>query len=367
MTLIPRPRLAAPVVAALAIAPLLVGCDPADSARDTKAPTRPVLVTTVRYRPAEEPRGFVAVIRPRVEFDLAFRVAGKVARRLVDVGQRVKAGDVLARLDDADFRLQLAQAGAEAKAAAAALEQARADEKRSRDLRRAGWQPQAAHDRTATAVEEAQGRLTRAERSGELARNALDYAALVAESDGIVTATSIEPGQVVGVGQAAIRVARLDEKEALIAAPEQWLARIREGEARLTLWSDPSRQHEARLRELSPVPDPATRTYAARFSLVDPDPTLAFGMSATLTIVDPQSPPVARIPLTALVDRGHGPGLWTVGPDGKLGFAPVSVQSYGASEARIVGGVGDGAVVVALGAQKLDAGQTVRIVTELVP
>lgn len=367
MPLIPRPRLAVPVAAALAIAPVLVGCDPADSARDIKPPARPVLVTTIRYRPAEEPHGFVAVIRPRVEFDLAFRVAGKVARRLVDVGQRVKAGDVLARLDDADFRLQLAQAGAEAKAAAAALEQARADEKRSRDLRRAGWQPQAAHDRTATAVEEAQGRLTRAERAGELARNALDYAALVAESDGIVTATSIEPGQVIGVGQAAIRVARLDEKEALIAAPEQWLERIRSGRALLTLWSDPSKRHEARLRELSPVPDAATRTYAARFSLVDPDPALAFGMSATLTITDSASPPVALVPLTALVDRGHGPGVWTVDAAGRLGFAAVSVLGYGTSEARISGGVAEGTRVVALGAHKLDSEQTVRIVTQLVP
>lgn len=121
------------------------------------------------------------------------------------------------------------------------------------------------------------------------------------------------------------------------------------------------------MRELSPVPDAATRTYAARFSLVDPDPALAFGMSATLTITDSASPPVALVPLTALVDRGHGPGVWTVDAAGRLGFAAVSVLGYGTSEARISGGVAEGTRVVALGAHKLDSEQTVRIVTQLVP
>ncbi len=343
----------------------LAGCTQTEANKAEAAPGRPVLVTAAHYAPRNPPRDFVAIIRPRIESDLSFRVAGKVVRRFVDVGRNVKKGDQLARLDDTDFKLQHEQAEAEAKAARTALEQAEADEKRGGELRRAGWQAQAAYERATTAVAEARGRLTRAERARELTQNALDYSVLIAETEGIVTAAPIEPGQVVAPGQIAVRVARLDETQAAVAVPERLLDVVEQGKATLALWSDPSKRYAARLRELAPISDAATRTYAARFSLPAADASLALGMSATLTITSPAPGNVAQLPLTALLNRGRGPCLWTVEEAGRLKLVPVEVQSYDATFVYIASGVPEGARVVVLGVQKLDEGQTVRVVSKL--
>jgi RND family efflux transporter MFP subunit len=343
----------------------LTGCDQPDSKQAENALDRPVLVGPVHYAPRNSPRNFAAVIRPRIESDLSFRVAGKVISRFVDTGQSVKRGDPLGRLDDTDLKLQLDQAAAEAKAARAFLEQAEADERRSRALRREGWQAQAMYDRAATALEEARGRLTRAERAEELARNALSYSVLTAEADGVVTAAPIEPGQTVVPGQLAVRLARLDEKEAAAAIPETMAGEIGRGEVVLTLWSDPSKRYAARLRELAPVSDPVTRTYAARFSIPAADSKLILGMSATLTVTLPAGGDVAQLPLTALVNRGRGPCLWMVEGSGRLRLLPVEVQSYDATSVYITGGAPEGASAVLLGVQKLDESQAVRTVSRL--
>jgi multidrug efflux pump subunit AcrA (membrane-fusion protein) len=115
----------------------------------------------------------------------------------------------------------------------------------------------------------ARARVNRAERQVELTKNSLSYARLLADAPGVVTATLIEPGQVVAAGQIAFRVARLAEKEVVVAVPETLLARAKSGEARVSIWSVPDRLYLAKLRELAPSADPATRTYLAKFSMPD--------------------------------------------------------------------------------------------------
>ena len=214
-------------------------------------------------------RTFVATIRPRVESDLGFRVAGKVAKRLVSVGDAVKVGQALAALDATDLRLQREQAEAEVRAASAALQQAEAELRRILTLRGQGWSTTATLDRQQAVTEEVRGRVARAERALLLAENALSYATLTADIDGVITATQIEPGHVVDTDKVAIRIARLAEKEAVIAVPEAQVTAIRTGVASLSLWSNPDKRYQATLREFSPSADPATRTYLARFSIPD--------------------------------------------------------------------------------------------------
>ena len=326
---------------------------------------RPVLVATVHFAPEQASRSLVATIRPRIEADQSFRVTGKAARRLVDVGQTVKAGDPLARLDETDLRLQKEQAEAERAASRMSLEQATADEKRGAELRTKGWTSQAVYDRQRTALEEARGRNRRAERAVELATNALDYAILRADADGVVTAALVEPGQVMAAGQPAIRIARTNEKEAAVALPEAFVESARRGEAKLSLWAAPGHEYQAKLRELSPTADPATRTFAARFSLPDADTKVSLGMSATLTIAAPPAAQVARLPLSALFEQGGGPALWTVAPDGALVLKSVTVARYDGANVLVSQGVAEGDRVVVLGVQKLDAGQKVRTITQL--
>jgi RND family efflux transporter MFP subunit len=283
----------------------------------------------------------------------------------VNVGDAVKAGQPLAVLDDSDLRLQQEQAEAEARAASAALSQAEAELKRITTLRGEGWSTASGFDRQKALTEEARGRVARAERAQLLAENALSYATLAADSDGIITATQIETGQVVSTGQPAVRLARLTEKEAVIAVPEAQIASVRGGKASLTLWSDPNKRYEVSLREFAPSADPATRTYLARFAIPTAGAEVQLGMTATITVTDSSGSRVARLPLSALYNQGSGPGVWVIGEEGRPILHPVEVEAYEARHVLISGGLTEGDKVITVGVQKLDAGQQVRIVQAL--
>lgn len=331
-----------------------------------KIPDRPVLIREAVFKPRIAERSFVATIRPRVESDLGFRVAGKVARRLVEVGEAVRAGQALAGLDTADFTLQREQAAAEQAAARAAFVNARAEMDRVEALRDKGWSTAATLDRARAALEEARGRQERAEKAAQLATNALGYATLTADADGVITAASVEPGQVVAAGQPAIRLARLGEKEAVIALPEAQVEWARRAQAKVSLWSAPERLHVATLRELSPSADPVTRTYQARYSLPDLGEAAALGMTATLSLSDAGAGEVARVPLGAILNDGQGPSVFVVEKETQaLVRKPVTVAGYESREALIASGIANGDRVVALGVHKLEAGQRVRVVDAL--
>src|ERR1700687_6164681 len=217
--------LAGASLALVAIA--LAGCN--DKVAEKATPTRPVLVATVHYEAESPERSFVGTIKPRIEADMGFRVPGKVAKRLVEVGQTVEIGQPLATLDEIDLKLQAEQAVAEFTAATGVLAQAAAAETRARDLRAKGWETDAQLDQAKAAGDEARARLNRGERSVELTKNSLSYATLVADTRGVVTATLIDAGQVVASGRTAIRVARFAEKEAVVAIPETLVSRAKQG------------------------------------------------------------------------------------------------------------------------------------------
>jgi RND family efflux transporter MFP subunit len=324
-----------------------------------------VLVQTVSYGLREAERGFVGTIRPRVESDLGFRVPGKVARRLVNVGETVRAGQPLAELDEVDPVLQAEQAEADLRAARATLRQAEADYKRTETLTEKGYAAGASLDRARAVAEEARGRVLRSERAVSLARNARSYAVLTADADGIVMATSVEPGQVVAAGQAAVRIARTGEKEAVIAVPESLVALAGRGRAAVTLWSNPGKRYGATLREFSPAADPVTRTYLAKFSIPEADAAVQLGMTATVTLAESDPERVARLPLSALFNQGEGPAVWVVGSEGRPVLKPVTVAAYEAKDVLIRAGLDEGDRVVTLGVSKLDTGQTVKVVTAL--
>jgi RND family efflux transporter MFP subunit len=348
--------------AAMALA--LAGCD--NTVAQHAAPVRPVLVTNVHYEAQGPQRSFDGTVRPRIETDLGFRVAGKVSKRLAEVGAMVETGQPLASLDETDLKLQAEQAEAELRAATGVLSQASAAESRTKELRQKGWSTEAQLDQAKAAADEARARLNRAERSVELTNNSLSYATLVADAPGVVTATLIEPGQVIAAGQTAVRVARLAEKEVVVAIPETLLARAKSGEARVSIWSQPDKFYVAKLRELAPSADQATRTYLAKFSMPGVGDEVQLGMTATLILSDPASERVARLPLSALFNQGRGPELFVADTKtGVLTLEPVTVKAYESNDVLISGGVDEGAKVVALGIQKLDPAEKVKIVSSL--
>ena len=181
--------------------------------------------------------------------------------------------------------------------------------------------------------------------------------------DQFVTATMIEPGQVIAQGVPAIRLAKIESREAVASIPEFLIDRVKTATATVSLWSEPGKSYAAKLRELSPSADPNTRTYLARFTIIDPPADLDFGLTATVTLADPDSERVVRLPLSALFNQGTGPSVFTVdSKTGVLTLKPVDVVAYEASEVLLRKGVEAGDMVVTLGVQKLDASQRVRTV-----
>jgi RND family efflux transporter MFP subunit len=350
-------------LAIIVFLPLLAACDD-HAASATAKPERPVLVQRVAFENENATREFVGVVRARYETDLGFRVAGKMVSRVINVGDRVLVGDVVARLDPQDLKLQLESAEAEFAAAISSLQQAASDLERYTTLKTRGWTSIADFDRKKAAKDEAEGRLERAKRAVDLAHNQLDYSELKADDDGVITATLAEPGQVVAIGQPVVRLAHRGEKEAVVALPETWLTDARSSKATVQLWSGPGRNFTARLRELSPQADAMTRTYAARFTIDNPDDSVALGMTATVTLSHVADVPVARLPLAAILNRGTGPSVYMVDTSGALQLRPVKVASFTEDTALITSGVSSGDRIVKLGVQKLDAGERVRAVDE---
>jgi RND family efflux transporter MFP subunit len=345
-------------LALLATAALLAGCE-ANTAPAPRA-ERPVQVQRVAFENRQAAREFVGVVRARYETDLGFRVAGKIVARVVNVGDMVSAGDVVARLDPRDLKLQVESAEAELGAATSSLTQAAADLARYTTLRERGYASIADFDRKRATKDEAEGRLERAKRALDLARNQLGYADLNADADGVITATMAEPGQVVAIGQAVARLAHKGEKEAVVALPETFLGEARKSVATVRLWSDRDRSFDARLRELSPQADVATRTYAARFTIEQADDTVAFGMTATVTLSHAADARAARLPLSAILNRGTGSSVYVVDDTSALQLRPVTVASFTEDAALVTSGLDDGDKVVTLGVQKLEAGLRVR-------
>ncbi len=360
-------QIAGALVSLLLLSLILAGCDaPAATAPTSPAAAakleRPVQVERVKFERDGANREFVGVVRARYETDLGFRVAGKIVSRLINNGDVVHAGDVIARLDPQDFVLQVESAEAELAAATSNLAQARAEAERYATLKTRGFAAVADFDRKNAARDEAEGRLERARRTLDLARNQLSYAELKADADGVITATPAEAGQVVAIGQSVARLARHGEKEAVVALPESWLGEARKSQASVRLWSDPDRRFTARLRELSPQADAATRTYAGRFTIADADETVALGMTATVTLARTTDAKIAKLPLAAVLNRGSGPAVYVVDASGVLEVRDVKVAAFTEDAALVTDGVRDGEVVVTLGVQKLQAGLKVHTV-----
>ena len=271
---------------------------------------------------------------------------------------------MVARVDPQDLKLQVESAAAEFAAATSSLHQAASDLERYTTLKTRGWASIADFDRKKAAKDEAEGRLERAERSLDLAHNQLDYSDLKADADGVITATLAEPGQVVAIGQPVVRLAHRGEKEAVVALPETWLTEARNSKATVQLWSGPGRNFAARLRELSPQADAMTRTYAARFTIDNPDDSVALGMTATVTLSHSTDVSIAKLPLAAILNRGTGPSVYVVDKSGALELRPVKVASFSEDTALVTSGVSNGDRIVKLGVQKLAAGERVRAIDE---
>nr|BFE91170.1 multidrug efflux RND transporter periplasmic adaptor subunit MexJ [Pseudomonas brassicacearum subsp. brassicacearum] len=260
---------------------------------------RPALV--VKPQPSTQAMdSYPGEVRARFEPDLAFRIGGKVSRRLVEEGQRVKANQPLAELDPEDVRLQLEASRAQVAAAEANLNLVRAERDRYKTLMERQMVSRSQYDNAENLYRSGTARLKQIKAEFDVANNQASYSVLRAPQDGVVARRSVEVGQVVAAGQTVFTLATDGEREVLISLPEQGFGRFKIGQpVSVELWSQPDQRFSGRIRELSPAADPKSRTFAARVAFTAGSVPAELGQSARVFIQTADKVPLS-VPLSAL-------------------------------------------------------------------
>ena len=321
---------------------------------------------------AKTQRTFSGTLQPRYQSALGFRVPGKIIERHVEAGEKVNKGQVLYRLDPTDYDLQLQVAESDLAAAKSILLQVEAEERRLADLRLSKSTSQSDYELAVAARDTARARLSAAENRLLLAKNQCSYAELVADQDGLVTRIMAEIGQVVAAGQPVVHWVQGNELEAVVSIPESMQKLIKEVQAgQLTgsvqFWSRPGCTVQASLREVSPVADPISRTYDARFRLIDPPNDLALGMTASVSLPCDETQGIP-VPMGAIAQYESGqssavqaPVVWRIDREGHVEPIPVGIVKYGADRAWVSGPLKPGEQIVGAGVQRIDPQCRVRI------
>jgi RND family efflux transporter MFP subunit len=325
----------------------------------TESDVAPLVATAVVEAASGGEAHYTGAIRARIESDLGFRIAGKISERLVDPGTTVRQGQIIMRLDPADVALAASAAEQRLRAAEADAGRSAADEGRLRDLVDAGAVSASSYDAALAAERVAAANLAAARAAAGEAANQQRYAALVADSDGVVIDVLAQPGQVIGAGAPVVRLAKAGPREALVSIPETALAGLaKSGQAQI--YGGLAR-YPATLREIAGAADPLTRTYAARYTLGGAGANAPLGATVSLDLAS-SGPPGAAAPLGALYDPGSGPGVWTVGTDQRVHWRKVQVLAWRDEDALLApGGVQPGERIVVLGAQLLRDGERIRL------
>jgi RND family efflux transporter MFP subunit len=308
-------------------------------------------------------RSFTGIIGARVESNLGFRVPGKIVERLVDVGQEIKAGQPLMRIDDSDLRLALTSKRNAVAAARATVVQTEPDEQRYASLLKDGFVPRQRYEQAKATLDTARAQLASAEADARVAENEAAYAVLLADADGTVVETLGEPGQVVSAGQAVVRVAKAGAREAVVALPETIRPAIGSA-AEASVYGGEGRRYTAHLRQLSNSADAQTRTYEARYVLDGEAAAAPLGATVTIRLASQARQPEVQVPLGAVLDDGEKTGVWALDRStSTVHFRSVKLVRV-TSETAVVSGLNSSDPIVSLGAHLLQEGALVRIASE---
>lgn len=343
----------------------LFGCSRGDAKAHANAPrvVRVVEIDAIR-RGTNEDMHYTGVVRARTESNLGFRVAGKIAERLVNAGDVVKKDQPLLKLDPVDYQLALQAARAAIEAARAVNTQASLEQERIRILVEKGAEARNLLDKATAAADSSAAQLRAAEAQSDQIANQANYTTLCADSDGIVMSTLAEPGQVVSAGQPVVVLAKDGLREAAVDIPESSLENIRTRAATARLYLNQTVFVPATLREISGVADPISRTYQARYVLEGDQAQFPLGATVTIRVAQTDEAAQASIavPLGSLIDRGDGAAVWVIDPKtSAVAKRSVSIVKLGAENALISRGLQTGDLVVTLGAQLLNTGEVVQL------
>lgn len=349
----------------LSTALALAGCSRVESVPE---PVRAVRTITVAPQSAGSTWEYAAEVRARTESRLGFRVGGKIVRRSAELGDTVKAGQVLAQLDPRDLKLGQDAAQAALVAAQANYEQTAADLKRFRELRDQGFISSAELERRETALTAAKAQLDQAKAQSSVQGNQAAYAALVADASGVITGVDAEPGMVVAAGTPVLRLAHDGPRDVVFSVPEDKVELIRSlasqpGRFKVRLWGGTSEVLPATIREIAAAADPVTRTFLVKADVGKAPVRL--GQTATVLVEAPQTEGVTKLPLSALKEEQGRSVVYLVDRETMtVNPRPVTIAGADGNEAVVSEGVKAGDVVVTAGVHVLTPGQKVKFYVE---
>ncbi|AWI60276.1 efflux RND transporter periplasmic adaptor subunit [Sinorhizobium fredii] len=337
-------------LAVIALTAVLSGCS--EEKAETKEIIRPVKVVEVAGTGEARRLDYAGSVRARTEMNLGFRVAGKITERLVNVGDRVKPGDRLARIDPTDYQLAVESAEATLFAAEKQVQTTSLTKERAAQLFTKSFFSKAELDQATLLYDQAISTRDAAASSLSQAKNQVAYADLKSDQSGIVTAINADVGQVVGTGTPVVTVAVDGEKEIEVAVPELDIAEFKPGKAvSARFWSNDMLTLDGQVREVSGSAERQSRTFAVRISLPN-DPRVLLGMTATVEAAATSSESLVSVPLSALAQKDGKEIVWVVDRSASTVHArPVRLADYAGDQVRIAEGLRSGDLVVAAGTQ----------------
>ncbi len=353
---------------ALAAAVGLVACSKTQTAPD---PVRAVRTLTVAAQSAGGSYEFAGEVRARTESRLSFRVGGKMLRRAVDLGDSVKAGQVLAQLDPSDLRLGQDASRAAVAVAQAGLDQYAADFKRYKDLHDQGFIGGAELERRESALKTARAQLEQAKAQSSMQGNQAGYATLLADASGVVTAVDLEPGMVAAAGTPVLRLAHDGPRDVVFSVPEDKVGMIKAlatqpGHFKVRLWGASGEPLAATIREISAAADPVTRTFLVKADIGNAAASgIRLGQTAAVQVQLPQIKGVTKLPLSALREEQGSSSVWLVDSQAMtVSSRPVQITGADGNDAVISSGLAPGQIVVTAGVHVLNPGQKVKFYVE---
>lgn len=346
--------------AACLLAVFLSGCKPAEEVKAT--PVRPVRTVTVELAQNLAATNFTGRIEAQEQPSLSFRIGGRMAERLVAVGARVMAGDVVARLDSENELNALRSSQAALASAESSFRQADGHYQRQSRLRARGVTSEADFEDAQQSRKTARARVDAAVAQLRTAENGVSFTTLKADAEGIVTAVGAEPGEVVAPGRMIVRLAREGGQDAVFDVPADVVRFYPENlVVSVALSSDPSVRITGRIREVSPQADPVTRTFRVRVGLVNSPASFRLGATVIATVAE-ASQTVMAIPATALITRERSPTVWIVDPQTMtVAKRVIEIQRSDPALAVVSKGLAPGDIVVTAGVDLLGAGQKIRL------
>jgi RND family efflux transporter MFP subunit len=344
----------------LALAGALAACDSEDEAGE--AVVRPVRVVTVEEREGGETVTLAGTVESQIQVDLAFRIGGRMTERLVNVGDPVETGELVARLDPTDEENGLRAAEASLAAAEGQLSEARINYDRQRTLYERQIAARAAFERAEQVFTSAQGAADAARAQVGIAQRRLDDTMLHADAPGVVTARGAEPGEVVQPGRMIVQVARNDGKDAVFDVPATLQgAGAADPEIEVWLSQAPAVRAAGRVREVAPRADSVTGTFRLRVGLIAPPPEMRLGSTVTGRATFGGAPGI-ELPASALTRAEGEPAVWVVDPaTSTVALRQIGVERFAPASVIVSDGLQLGEIVVTAGVQALRPGQEVRL------